>query len=235
MGLMQTVSGAAMAVQMFFASLLAPLTGPMVCRVENATHINVVVRSDDIDYDYSKGAAELKALENRQATFPAAPGPDRATGGLREDHPTVATIVNLDILSNEWRKQGCVRYKSVEIDLHLRPRIYVAKEYDSGTCRQAVLAHELKHVGVDRAVMNKYGAMMAPAVQDVINRTGALGPFDVKDMTAVKGQAAGYITAVTDRLEKTMERELDERQRAVDTPEEYAYVGGFCHEGGVRR
>ncbi len=199
----------------------------MVCRVDSAPQINVVVKSDEIDYDYSRAAGQLKALENNPAS-PYPPGADTATGGLRDDHPTIGTNVTLDILSNAWRKQGCVRYRAVDIEIHLRPKIYVAKEFDTGTCRQAVLNHELKHVRVDREVMNKYAGLLAPAVQGVVNRTGALGPFRVEDTEAVKAQAAGYVTAETDRLEKTMEEELKARQRGVDSLEEYGYVGSFC-------
>jgi len=212
----------------------ASFLGPMTCKVEEAPHINVTVKSDDIDYDYSRNAAALKSLENNTAS-PYAPGVDTATGGLREDHPSIATNVNLDILSNQWHKQGCVRYKSIEIEMHLRPKVYVAKEFNTGTCRQAVLAHELKHVRVDREVMNKYAAMISPQVQDVVNRTGALGPFDVTKTEAVKAQAAGYITAVTDRLEKAMEAELNARQRGVDSLAEYRAVGSFCSDVNVGR
>jgi hypothetical protein len=208
----------------------ASLFGPMACRVEAAPQINVAVRSDDIHYDYSKSAAELKALENNKASSPYPPGADTATGGLRADHPTVATSVTLDIVSNLWSKQGCARYKSIDIEIHLRPQIYVAKEYDTGVCRQAVLAHELKHVQVDRDVMNKYAAIIAPQVQDIVNRIGALGPFGAESTEAVKAQAAGYVTVATDRIEKAMETELNTRQKDVDSLEEYRYVGSFCQD-----
>lgn len=212
----------------------AALFGPMVCRVEAAPQVNVAVKSDDISYDYSKNAAELKALENNRDSSPYPPGADTVTGGLRADHPTVATNVTLDIVSRKWGNEGCVRYKTINVEIHLHPQIYVAREYNTGTCHSAVLAHELKHVQVDREVMNKYAGLIAAEVQDIVNRTGALGPFKMESVEAVKAQAAGYITTATDRIEKTMETELNTRQRAVDSLKEYRQVGSFCQNLGGR-
>ena len=218
-----TLTEALMAAQMFVASW----SGPMVCRVETAPRIEVNVKTDAIDYDYSHLARELAAMETSKAS-PYPPGADTVTGGLREDHPTIGSKIDLSIAYSNWKKAGCMQYKSIGIEMHLRPKIYVAREYDTGTCRKAVLTHELKHVQVDREVANKYAGLIAQALQETVNRVGAIGPYKRENDEAVKAQAGGYISAAMDRIEKAMEIELRERQSQVDRLEEYRQVGSFC-------
>lgn len=221
---------ALIAAQMFVASLF----GPMVCTVEAAPQIEVNVKTDAIDYDYSQPARTLAAMETG-ATSPYLPGADTVTGGLRQDHPTLGSSIDLDIVYSKWRRMTCMRYKKIDIEMHLRPKIFVAREYDTGTCRAAVLQHELKHVKVDREVANKYAGLIAQGLQGIVNRVGATGPFAMEKDAAVKAQMAGYITAELDKIERALEGELRQRQEQVDRLEEYRAVGSFCKDIQVER
>ncbi len=76
--------------------------------------------------------------------------------------------------------------------------------------------------------MNKYAGVIGRAVRDIVDRVGALGPFNMKNIEAVKKQSSDYITVTMDQMEKAMETEMRARQQAVDSLAEYKYVGGFC-------
>jgi len=152
----------------------SPARQKITCRVEEAPRIKVAVTTNDIAYDYTRGARELTGLKT-DTTSPYPPGSDTVTGGLRQDHPTIRTKMEWDVVWEDISNIGCMRYKEVNIEIHMQPKIFLAKEFDNGTCREAVLTHERKHVQVDREVMNKYAGIIGRSVQDIVNRVGALG------------------------------------------------------------
>jgi hypothetical protein len=206
----------------------------IACKVEEAPHVKIAVTTDDIVYDYSHGTQELSALKtDTKSPFP--PGTDSATGGLRQDHPTIHTRMQWDIIWEQKGNMGCMRYKTIDIEIHLQPQIFLAKEFDNGTCRDAVLTHERRHVQVDREVMNKYAGVIGRSVQDIVNRVGALGPFNMDNVEAVKKQSSGYITRTMDQIENAMGTEMRARQQQVDSLEEYKRVGSFCQNVHVKR
>lgn len=205
----------------------ASINYTIACKVDEAPHVKIAVTTDDIIYDYSHSTRDLSSVKT-DTNSPYPPGTDSATGGLREDHPTIHTKMQWDIVWEQKGNMGCMRYKTIDIEMHLRPKIFLAQEFDNGTCRDAVLQHERHHVQVDREVMNKYASVIGRAVQDIVNHVGALGPFNMDNVEAVKKQSSGYITTEMNRIEDVMANELRARQQQVDSLEEYKRVGTFC-------
>lgn len=203
------------------------------CRITEAPSVNIRVVTDEISYDYSHSTAELSRMKS-DTISPYPKGSDTATSGLREDHPQIRSEIKWNIRYTDPAK-ACMFFKTIDVTLHLKPKIYLAREFNTGQCRDAVLSHERKHIQVDREVMNKYAGLIGVSLQNTINKVGAIGPFNMNNMNAVKNQSSAYVKAALDPYKKALSDELHTRQQAVDNLAEYQRVGSFCRSVKVKR
>jgi len=215
------------------AAALILASTQMSCKVTEAPAITMKVITDDIHYDYTRSAADLTRVQT-DTINPFPKGSDSVTGGLREDHPTILSEMQWSVRYSD-RGPACMFFKTIDVTIHLKPTIYLAREFNQGQCRDAVLGHERQHIKVDREVMNKYAAIVGAGLQHTVNSVGALGPFDIKNKDAVKAQASGYVKKTLDVYEKQMAAELRQRQQAVDNIDEYKRIGTFCREIKVKK
>lgn len=199
----------------------------MVCAVRTVPAIKVNVETDAIDYDFTKSAHHLSAIKN-DTVSPYAPGTDTVSGGLREDHPQTRAAISWSMEYDPDKNIGCMWYDTVEITVSLNPKIYVAKEFNVGNCREAILAHERRHVAVDRDVMNKYARNMGQAVQRAINQAGAMGPFHMNDSKKMQDLSSAYIERAMKPQRDAMEKEMRIKQGQVDSLQEYQRVSTHC-------
>lgn len=215
------------------SGLLVLAGNPVTCTVPQAPVINVVPRTAAIDYDFSQSSDAL-TKKRTNTISPYAAGADTTTGGLRSDRPKMATKM-------QWGTQTfpdlgimCFWYKQIDITIDLSPKISVAKEFDDrGTCREAILEHERKHVKVDREVINKYALAIGKAVQNAVNTAGALGPYKVSDADAVQNKLQAHIQSAVSSQELLLYEEMSRRQNDVDSLDEYTRVSEICRKAGV--
>lgn len=212
------------------AALILASVSPQAqqCSVAAAPAIKIDIKTDEIVYDYSKSAAELSGVKSDTVMPGALAKADSVTGGLREDKPEVKTEINWDVSYDRRSNVGCMWYKTIVVTLHLKPRIYLAREFNQSPCREEVLNHERKHVEVDRYVMNRYGAAIGKSVQDAVNSAGALGPFNMDDIEKMRHLSSRHIDAAIESQSLNMRNEMRRLQAQVDTAEEYKRVSGFC-------
>jgi hypothetical protein len=198
------------------------------CVVPKAPSISVTPQSDEIAYDFDRSSRELTVMKGGPAE--SAMGVDVTTGGLRVDQPMVAVNVRYGMADYPSLRQGCVWYDSATVNITLRPHIFIAKEYNvPGPCRDAIMAHELHHVDVDREMMNKYSYVMGEAVKKAVDDTGGIGPFADGEIDA-QGQALiDKVTQAVREAEIPLRDEMTARQADVDSPAEYKRVSAICN------
>ena len=119
----------------------------------------------------------------------------------------------------------------VRVELGLRPlTVYVAREIADDPCRrEAIHAHEMKHVAVYAAWLEGAAGALAQALA-----------AEFVDGVHYAEDGAAAQRALRERLEdfvrthsETAGRELEARQRGVDSPEEYARVAAACGGTGA--
>lgn len=216
--------------------MAGPVRAEIRCAVPSAPQIHISPQSSDIRYDFSQSSVELTAMKGAPAS-PYAPGVDTATGGLRHDAPQIKTQVKWSVMEYPARQQGCIWYDQVNVTIELNPKIYVASDpkFESPACREAILEHEKRHVAVDRAVINSYAAQLGEAIQEVVDQTGAVGPFPMSELEERQQSMARHINELIDRLEQPLQSEMARQQAAVDTPEEYQRLSDICNTRPGRR
>ena len=199
------------------------------CSVPKAPTIRVLPRTADIKYDYSKTSAQLTS-RGSDTVNPYAANLDTTTGGLRSDAPQIKSNIRMGTESYPTLKVGCMWYDSVTVEIDLAPTIYIAKEYQKEPCKSAIVGHEIKHVSVDREVMNKYAAEIGKAIQTAVNQAGAMGPFHTDKMSEYQDTYIRHVQSAIDSQELLLTKEMRMRQGQVDSLQEYERVSKTCKD-----
>jgi hypothetical protein len=190
--------------------------------------------------------ASLPAARIEVVTAPVVPSIDRSrswreltsmsgdTGSeLRALGLTTAKVghkASVETTGIESQRDGrvCVR-PSIKVELSAMPMtVYIGREIAGDPCREAVaLEHEMKHVAVYRDELPRLAADTRALLEASYgNRVLYYGSrADAKRETqAALGAELGPMLEVD-------ARRIKERQRTIDTPEEYARVSAAC--GGM--
>ena len=125
-------------------------------------------------------------------------------------------------------------YNTINVDIQLQPKIYIAKEFNRGRCGREVLEHEKKHVHVDRVVMNKYTKKMGIAIQNAVNNAGVIGPFQSGRTEEFQKIMFDNVKSALTSIELSMQNEMNIEQQKIDSLEEYERVGKHCEKASQR-
>lgn len=199
------------------------------CTVPAAPKITIAPSSQPIAYDFSKTSAQLSQVRTNTSN-PFGANVDTATGGLRKDEPMIKMQVKWGI--QEWTGGiYCLWYDRIDLEIELRPKIYIAKDFDGKLCRAAVLEHERRHVDVDRQVINAFVKDLGASVRATVDKAGALGPYSgQKEMEIAQKSLVDAIYKVTDYHKNAMQTAMRKEQAKVDTKEEYERVSKICND-----
>jgi hypothetical protein len=163
------------------------------------------------------------------------------SGGSSPYHRTVGLtqarlsyVTNIQVRGIEERSSGkvCVR-PTIRVDVSISPiNVYVASEYRDDKCKHAaILEHEQKHV----AVNNSYVTEVAPKLREELARALGARVSYASSMANGEQEIKQTVSSVLGAFMDASERELAERQAAIDTPEEYARVEAACRSGTSER
>lgn len=208
---------------------LARSAADVRCTVPKAPTIRVLPQTADIKYDYSKSTAELTARGSNTVN-PYAANLDTTTGGLRADAPVIKSSIKMGTMTYPSLGVGCMWYDSVIVDIKLAPTIFIAKEFQQEPCKSAIVGHEVKHVAVDREVMNKYALEIGKAIQAAVNQVGAMGPFNANEMSSYQDQYIKHVQSAINSQELLLTKEMRMKQGQVDSIQEYERVGSYCKD-----
>ena len=197
------------------------------CSVPKAPVIQVLPRTADIRYDYTQTTAQLSARGSNTVN-PYAANVDTTTGGLRADAAKISSNIKMGTQTYPTLNVGCIWYDSIIVNISLAPVIYIAKEYQQEPCKSAITAHEVRHVSVDRDVMNKYAVEIGRSIQGAVNQAGAFGPFNAQEMSQHQDRLIRHIQSAIDSQQLMLEKEMRARQAEVDSAEEYKRVSKIC-------
>lgn len=199
------------------------------CAVPKAPVIQVLPKTADIRYDYSRTTEQLTSMGSNTVN-PYAANLDTTTGGLRADAAKIASNIKMGTQTYPALNVGCIWYDSIIVNISLSPVIYIAREYQQEPCKSAIIEHEIRHVSVDRDVMNKYALEIGRAIQSSVNQAGALGPFNAQEMPRHQDRLIKHIQSAIDSQQLMLEKEMRTRQGQIDSIEEYQRVSNICKD-----
>lgn len=220
--------------------LILAATSPnpaFTCAPHPPAQIRVVPRAETVKYEYDSTLKELQAYET-DTIDPYSFHATTVTQGFMKGsiEPTLevsikqsnASAANTALPNN----MVCIWYNEIEVGFHIDPTIFIAKELAENTClRKAITEHEMKHVNVDRKIVNKYARTAGQKIYAELNARGyTVGPINEADVDEVAAKMRAIVAQVFDVEFQKMAIERRENQRAVDNLEEYESVNAKCPE-----
>lgn len=198
------------------------------CKPSGVPKIEVKTLTDDINWDYSKSEKDLNKFKI-DTINPYGQNVITDVGGLMQGGIMMQEQMRYSTLTRSSVGQICYWYDQVVVTLHIKPTIYIASEFPRGTCKHnAIREHELKHVTVDREIVNKYAALLGAAVQEIVNRKPIYGPYHVAQSKDVENFLNQQLAVALKRYSSAMDEERKKRQQVVDSLAEYERVNKLC-------
>ena len=92
-------------------------------------------------------------------------------------------------------------------------------------CRyKQIMAHEMKHVSVQRKIIKEYRQKMRRQIAKKAEEIGVVGPISVKETEQAAKEIRQKINHAAKEVIDEMLVERRKRQRSIDTKEEYALI-----------
>lgn len=203
--------------------------GSNFCTMTQPTIITVTPKTQEVKFDYSK---TLDALQG-QATDTIDPYGFHGvsmTQGYMQGAISIKPEVKLGHQTYPSMGAACLWYESIHITLEIDPTIVIAKEVSQDACmHEAVKVHEMKHIRVDREIVNKYSKSIAAKIDDAIRQRGYVSqPVAIGNAQALAERMQTTVMQIIDLELKKMDIERTERQQAIDSLEEYERVRALC-------
>lgn len=211
-------------------SSLVILAGNIVeCPTHDPTKIDVIPRTAKVKYDFSQTLEQIQAYQT-DTIDPYAFHGKTITQGFMKGQIELRHKLSFGTVTNPSAGYGCLWYDTISIELNIDPEIVIAKELYNDKCmRDSITKHELKHVRVDREIVNKYSQSIGKRVYDALKSRGfSVGPFEVARMQEVQGKMQRVIEQILELEYKKLGIERRERQIEVDSLEEYEDVDAEC-------
>ncbi len=131
-------------------------------------------------------------------------------------------------VTTQWKK-ACVSLKAVTLTFYARPQIHIASNFKKGSCHYAsVLEHEQKHAKALKNFHREYGQELRKELQKYANKIKVKGPVSKGKATDIQQKMSDLLSEMISRQSDEMADILEERQVAIDTPEEYKRVAAKC-------
>lgn len=214
-------------------SLLGPSLGIAADDVEGCNAfvqpvIDVQPQFDQTEYDYSLKMLQIKELANL--------GKESVKGSKHTEQWPVGLSTGELFFTASYDKlkmmvsggqMACGQVSGVHITMGFKNnKIYVAKEFPKRSCPyREVLGHEEKHKAVDRIIVDEYSEKVRVALTDL---TKKIGVIKASTPAIVDDKIDSLMNQTIQKFTKEIDEAHIERQKKVDTKEEYQRVTDSC-------
>jgi len=180
---------------------------------------------------YRVSVADAPIAEDRTKSFESlarmgtSASPNHRTVGLTQARFSHRSSLAVNGIEDKSSGRVCAR-PSVTVELSLAPMtVYIAQAYRDDPCREPLIAeHERRHVDVYRT----YAGEAAVRLQRELPRRLGTGLVEATSMAAAQAQVDAALAETMAEFMAESERILEERNAAIDTPEEYLRITLAC-------
>jgi hypothetical protein len=151
--------------------------------------------------------------------------PNHRTVGLTQARFTHRSSLAVNGIEDQRSGRVCAR-PSVEVELSLAPMtVYIAQAYRDDPCREPLIVeHEQRHVDVYRTYIGE----AAIRLRSELPRRLGTGFVRAPSMAEAQEQVDAALAATMAAFMEESARILEERNAAIDTPEEYRRISLAC-------
>ncbi len=199
------------------------------CQLKQSPRIDIVASDTSVRYDHTKYQRQLDAL-GTDTVSPYGKNVQAHVGGLMSGEVSISQ--NISIMRETWpgMNAGCLYVDSIKVNIHIKPTIYIAREYSKNSCMyKAIMEHEKKHIAVDRKIVNKYTNLIVKGLDEAFKKFGyAQGPFTIGQIEPQQKRIQQFSQNVVQVYSDKMTAERRKLQQEVDSLEEYNRVNNLC-------
>ena len=123
----------------------------------------------------------------------------------------------------------CLQIKKIKAQFYAEPTIHIANNFKRGSCEyNSVLKHEHKHVKILQRAHKLYISKYRTHLRKVAKGIPYFPPMEITEMQAYKDIASRHIDNGLSEYMAHIRDYVAERQKELDTPEEYQRVNERC-------
>ena len=198
------------------------------CRVVRPPQVSIKTDTDKINWVFNLSQRQLNNFDV-DTINPYGNSVHTDVGGLMKGGINMVQTMRFNTVTHNGLKQSCLFYDSVSVQLKIEPSIYIAREYAPGSCRHnAIKEHELKHINVDRMIVNKYAQLIGRAIKTEIDKRALYGPVSITQEESIRQLMRTRMEGILRKINTQMENERRTRQQAIDNIQEYERVNNLC-------
>lgn len=153
----------------------------------------------------------------------------KAAGAVVVPNWNVRSDVKLYYSDSTKPGEGCIGYSDVTVEVAVRPVIFIARERSApGACRDAVMAHEQKHVRAFARSAEDWADALRGPVSAHVRRAGMQGPVAEKFRVVFEKKLRGDIRAIVEARTDTMMAQAIAAQAQTDAPVAFSAIRRAC-------
>ncbi|MGH1375621.1 MAG: hypothetical protein ACRBCK_04650 [Alphaproteobacteria bacterium] len=211
------------------SSLLVLAGQQVTCPAHDPTKINIIPRTEKVEYDRSQTLKQIQGY-SMDTVDPYGFHGTTITQGFMQGKIGLEHKIKFGQMKNPGVNISCVWYSDITVEIFIDPKIVIAKELYRDPCmRKAIINHELKHVRVDREMVNKYAKSMGQKLLSALKSRGfESGPIYTEKTQGVMQKMQRVVHQILELEYQKMGLERREKQREVDSLEEYQSVDNQC-------
>lgn len=190
--------------------------------------VDVRVRADEVQVNNTRSIHDLRRepIDSNSRLRKTA---NYQVSGLTKGNINVEREVEFRTSVEQNSGVSCIWPIRITVDVHLIDTVYIANQYSPGSCEfRETYNHEIKHVNVDRTVLNKYVPYIKSRIQMTANMLGVQGPVSDKELPRLRKNMSEKIRLEVDNIIDQLQNERSRRQNDVDTESEYERVSRSC-------
>ncbi len=208
--------------------------GGSLCDDED-TRVRVKLATAKTRYEKNQDALTLTGVHNtgRGTTLGLAGGP-------------IDITIRTEYTARSRKGKACVHLSGLEVLFWAKPMVMIASNFEEGSCEyREVLAHEQKHIRALRYFVREYAPKLKSEVKDIMDTSKTRMVVSENNVEKAQTNMQDAIIARLRSYQNGIMPILQERQQAIDSPEEYERVSKQCdnwgkklassYQGGARR
>jgi len=196
------------------------------CPTQPAPTVDIQFEAEKLKYDYTKNAAQLKAMGS-DTINPYEADVVTIVGGKMKGEMGLKASVDIAGLGNKINT--CLWIKKVTIKITAKDTVYIASEYPKGTCQFGVnLEHEHKHVAIEHQTAQEHIGKIRDAAQSAAAKVGIVGPKPFGDFDMYAQKIRDYVLGEIKKEFQYAQMDDKKRQQALDSKAEYDRGSTAC-------
>ena len=198
----------------------SPAMAQVKCKASTPS-LSVKTATTRTKYIRSKSSKDLTQLHGG--------GANSAIGGLGGGE-TGFKIENQFEITGKGSK-ACVKLKRVNVTFYAKPEIHIASNFGRSTCEYAaVMAHEKGHIRILRKFVREYSPKVKKEMARIVRSVNTAAVVPESKIQAAQNKMQKQFMSKLEQYNEKIMPVLAKRQKAFDSPQEYARVDAKCRK-----